>query len=139
MTGTNSTTSNVVYQAEILDSRGYEANDTSERENVRRRFCLAQKGSRQTLAGCRYNQLGHSPSFGSNRSEGHSGSAQEIAMPLGKSGRRHGWTQVEFAERVGIDRSFLADVERGKRNVSILNVELAKGLNVSLSRLLSRI
>ena len=29
-----------------------------------------------------------------------------------------------MAERVGIDRSFLADVERGKRNISILNVEL---------------
>jgi len=52
--------------------------------------------------------------------------------------KKHGWTQVEFAERVGIDRSFLADVERGKRNVSILNVELiAKGLKVSLSRLFS--
>ena len=53
--------------------------------------------------------------------------------------KKHGWTQAEFAERVGIDRSFLADVERGKRNVSILNLELiAKGLKVSLSRLFSR-
>jgi transcriptional regulator with XRE-family HTH domain len=41
-----------------------------------------------------------------------------------------------MAERIGIDRSFLADVERGKRNVSILNVALiAKGLNVSLAQL----
>jgi transcriptional regulator with XRE-family HTH domain len=54
--------------------------------------------------------------------------------------KKHGWTQVEFAERVGIDRSFLADVERGKRNVSILNLELiAKGLRVSLSQLFSRL
>jgi transcriptional regulator with XRE-family HTH domain len=54
--------------------------------------------------------------------------------------KKHGWTQVEFAEKVGIDRSFLADVERGKRNISILNVELiAKGLRVSLSQLLSRL
>jgi transcriptional regulator with XRE-family HTH domain len=54
--------------------------------------------------------------------------------------RKNGWTQVEFAERVGIDRSFLADVERGKRNVSILNLELmAKGLKVSLSQLFSRL
>jgi transcriptional regulator with XRE-family HTH domain len=45
-----------------------------------------------------------------------------------------------MAERVGIDRSFLADVERGKRNISILNVALiAKGLGVSLSRLFSRL
>ena len=54
--------------------------------------------------------------------------------------KKHGWTQVEFAERVGIDRSFLADVERGKRNISILNLELiAKGLRVSLSQLFSRL
>ena len=44
------------------------------------------------------------------------------------------------AERVRIDRSFLADVERGKRNVSILNLDLmAKGLKVSLSQLFSRL
>jgi helix-turn-helix protein len=28
---------------------------------------------------------------------------------------RPGWTQVELAEKVGIDRSFLADVERLNR------------------------
>jgi transcriptional regulator with XRE-family HTH domain len=54
--------------------------------------------------------------------------------------KRRGWTQVELAERVGIDRSFLADVERGKRNVSILNLELiAGGFKVSLSQLFSRL
>ena len=54
--------------------------------------------------------------------------------------KKRGWTQVEMAEKVGIDRSFLADVERGKRNVSILNLDLmAKGLKVSLSRLFSRL
>jgi transcriptional regulator with XRE-family HTH domain len=41
---------------------------------------------------------------------------------------------------VGIDRSFLADVERGKRNVPILNLELiAKGFGRSLAQLLSRL
>lgn len=49
-------------------------------------------------------------------------------------------TQVIMAERVGIDRSFLADVERGKRNVSILNLALiAKGLEVTLAQLFSRL
>ena len=52
--------------------------------------------------------------------------------------KRRGWTQAEMAEKVGIDRSFLADVERGKRNISLLNLELiAIGLQVTLSRLLS--
>jgi len=51
-----------------------------------------------------------------------------------------GWTQVQLAEKIGIDRSFLADVERGKRNISILNLALiAKGLKISLSRLLTKI
>jgi transcriptional regulator with XRE-family HTH domain len=53
---------------------------------------------------------------------------------------KRGWTQVVMAEQIGIDRSFLADVERGKRNISIVNLDLiAKGLEMSLSRLLSRI
>jgi len=44
---------------------------------------------------------------------------------------------AEMAEKVG---SFLADVERGKRNISILNLELiADGLRLSLSQLLSRL
>jgi transcriptional regulator with XRE-family HTH domain len=53
---------------------------------------------------------------------------------------RKGWTQAEMAEKVGLDRSFLADVERGKRNISILNLALiAEGLGVTLSQMLSRL
>ena len=45
-----------------------------------------------------------------------------------------------MAEKVGIDRSFLADVERGKRNISILNLaNIAEGLGLSLARLFSRL
>ena len=53
---------------------------------------------------------------------------------------RRGWTQVELAERLGLDRSYLADVERGHRNVSLVNLELiAMGFDLSLPRLFSRI
>ncbi len=53
---------------------------------------------------------------------------------------RHGWTQVQFAKRVGLDRSYLADVERGDRNISIVNLEIiAKGFGISLAKLLSRV
>jgi transcriptional regulator with XRE-family HTH domain len=69
---------------------------------------------------------------------------EDLLVRLGKRIRelrkRRDWTQVEMAEKVGIDRSFLADVERGNRNISVLNLELiAKGLEVSLSRLFSRL
>ena len=70
--------------------------------------------------------------------------AEDLLISLGHRIRnlrkKRGWTQVEMAEKVGIDRSFLADVERGKRNVSILNLEIiASGLNTTLSRLFSRL
>jgi transcriptional regulator with XRE-family HTH domain len=61
-----------------------------------------------------------------------------LGARIRKLRQRQGWTQVEMAEHVGIDRSFLADVERGKRNISILNIELiAKGLKISLSKIFS--
>jgi transcriptional regulator with XRE-family HTH domain len=63
-----------------------------------------------------------------------------IGTRIKKLRLRRGWTQVVMAEHVGIDRSFLADVERGKRNISVLNLALiAEGLGVTLAKLLSRI
>jgi transcriptional regulator with XRE-family HTH domain len=48
-----------------------------------------------------------------------------------------GLSQVEFAEKLGLDRSYVADVERGNRNISLLNIEIiSKGLKLSLSELL---
>jgi transcriptional regulator with XRE-family HTH domain len=52
--------------------------------------------------------------------------------------RKHGWTQVMLAEIVGFHRSFIAELETGRRNISILNLHaIAKALGTSLSRLLS--
>ena len=70
--------------------------------------------------------------------------AKDIRARLGERlrqlRRRRGWTQVEMAERFGLDRSNLADVERGKRNISIVNLDvIAKGFGLSLSRLLSHL
>ncbi len=70
--------------------------------------------------------------------------AEDLLIKLGKRIRKlrkqRGWTQVVMAEKIGIDRSFLAEVEIGRRNISILNLELiADGLQVSLSQLLSRL
>ncbi len=49
-------------------------------------------------------------------------------------------SQVKMAEKLGLDRSYLADVERGKRNISVLNLEvIAQGLGLSLSQLFSKL
>jgi transcriptional regulator with XRE-family HTH domain len=47
-----------------------------------------------------------------------------------------GLTQEEFAERVGIHRTYLSDIERGTRNVSLLNIErVASALSLKISEL----
>ena len=49
-----------------------------------------------------------------------------------------GLTQEELGNRCGLHRTFIGSVERGRRNVSILNLRLiAKLLRVSIADLLS--
>ena len=45
-------------------------------------------------------------------------------------------TQEDLADRAGIHRTYLSDVERGTRNLSLVNIErLAAALSLSLSEL----
>lgn len=47
-----------------------------------------------------------------------------------------GLSQEKFALKIGMDRTYYASVENGKRNISIINLEkIAKGLDISLSEL----
>lgn len=49
-------------------------------------------------------------------------------------------TQIRMATEFGIDRSFISDVERGRKSISLLTLEImALGLNISLSELLKDI
>ncbi|MGE5052779.1 MAG: helix-turn-helix domain-containing protein [Acidobacteriota bacterium] len=48
--------------------------------------------------------------------------------------------QEEAAERCGLHRTYYSGVERGVRNVSLVNIErISKGLRVSLPKLFSRL
>ena len=65
----------------------------------------------------------------------------EICARLGKNVRRlrlaKGWSQEDYADRVGIHRTYVSDIERGRRNPTITVVEkLAKPLKVSVRELL---
>lgn len=47
-----------------------------------------------------------------------------------------GLTQEDLADKAGIHRTHLSDIERGSRNVSLVNIErLALALDVRLSEL----
>ena len=49
-------------------------------------------------------------------------------------------SQEKFSMKIGMDRTYFASVELGKRNVSIVNIEkIANGLGVSLSELFQNI
>lgn len=47
-----------------------------------------------------------------------------------------GLSQEKFALKIGMDRTYFASVEAGKRNISIVNIKkIADGLEISLSDL----
>ncbi len=65
----------------------------------------------------------------------------EIQVRLGRNVRRlreaRGWSQEDYADRAGIHRTYVSDIERGKRNPTVTVVEkLAKPLEVSAGSLL---
>ena len=49
---------------------------------------------------------------------------------------KNGLSQEKFALSIGMDRTYYASVEAGKRNISLRNIEkIAQGFDVSLSEL----
>lgn len=53
---------------------------------------------------------------------------------------KRGWTQVVMAEKVGIDRSYISDMERGKKNVCLPTLEiLALAFEITISQLLKNL
>ena len=67
----------------------------------------------------------------------------KILADLGAAIREHrrelGLAQDVLAERAGVNRTYLSDVEAGKRNVALLNIEkIARALNLEPWQLLKR-
>lgn len=54
--------------------------------------------------------------------------------------KKLGISQEQLAERSGLHRTYIGDIERGKRNVSLENiVKLAEALEITASNLLAKI
>jgi len=69
---------------------------------------------------------------------------QDIRIRFGRAVRRireeQKINQEEAAERCGLHRTYYSGIERGVRNVSLLNIEkVAKGLKKTLPELFSRV
>ena len=49
-------------------------------------------------------------------------------------------SQEQFADMCGLHRTYISDIELGKRNVSLENIEkIAKALEITISQLLVKI
>lgn len=54
--------------------------------------------------------------------------------------KRKGLSQEKLALECGLDRTYLGSVERGERNISLLNIaKIARALGIKLSKLFSNI
>ncbi len=63
---------------------------------------------------------------------------QDIGHRIRELRTARGMTQAALAERCELHRTFIGSVERGERNVSILNLHLiARALRVPLTELLA--
>ncbi len=52
--------------------------------------------------------------------------------------RKRGWTQEDLAAKAEIDRTFVADVERGKRNLTLVYIGvLATAFDLTLAQFFS--
>lgn len=61
---------------------------------------------------------------------------EKIGNRIRELRKETGLSQEKFAAKIGMDRTYFASVELGKRNISIVNLEkIADGLNISLSEL----
>lgn len=65
----------------------------------------------------------------------------DIRARLGQNVRKlreaRGWSQEDYADRAGIHRTYVSDIERGRRNPTVSVVaKLAKALNVPPGKLL---
>lgn len=75
--------------------------------------------------------------------EKYSGADSKLLRHVGETLRQHrrmrGLTQEQVAELAGMNVTYLSDVERGKRNVSLLNLaRLAKAFGLPLEDIFRR-
>jgi transcriptional regulator with XRE-family HTH domain len=69
---------------------------------------------------------------------------EDVRIRFGKRVRqlrqKLGVSQEAFADLCGLDRTYLGGVERGERNLALINIErVAKALKLSLAELLKGI
>ena len=62
---------------------------------------------------------------------------KQLGQKIRELRQRKGYSQEKLASKAGLHRTYMSDIERGERNVSVENIEkIAKALSVKSSDLL---
>jgi transcriptional regulator with XRE-family HTH domain len=63
---------------------------------------------------------------------------EQLGERIRKLRKKKGWTQMQMAVNLGLDNSYLCEIEQGKQEACIRNIQvIARGFGVSISQLLS--
>lgn len=61
---------------------------------------------------------------------------EQLGSRIQELRKKTGLSQEKFALQIGMDRTYFASVEAGKRNIAVKNIKkIADGLGVSISEL----
>lgn len=61
---------------------------------------------------------------------------EQLGSRIQELRKKNGLSQEKFALQIGMDRTYFASVEAGKRNIAVKNIKkIADGLGVSISEL----
>ena len=64
---------------------------------------------------------------------------KELGKVIREKRKSRGLTQVELAQKAGLDRNYIGMVERGERNPSFLSLQkIAQGLGLTLDEMLKQ-
>ena len=64
---------------------------------------------------------------------------EQFSLVLRQLREERGWSQEQMAERAGLNRSYLGEVERGRATPSLVTIsKLAGALEIQLSSLIAR-
>ena len=67
--------------------------------------------------------------------------SEDILIKFGskvrKEREKRGYSQEDFADLVGVHRTYIGMIERAEKNITLKNIEkIAKALNITISKLL---
>jgi transcriptional regulator with XRE-family HTH domain len=61
----------------------------------------------------------------------------ELGNRIRRLRRKKGWSQIEMAAYLGINRGHLSDLERGRREIGLLMLQtIARGLDTTMAAIL---